>query len=1274
MNTSQASGKSTSDKKGRERRVRGVFQPGIQLLNRMRYPYKFALISVVFVLPLALALSLGIQEINHTIAFTKNELAGTQYLQGVHKMVADLQTSRGMTEAGLSGDQAFRDHAATLESALHTDLQLLNDLDQQFGTQLDTTRSLIDFQHHWRQFQEERTGLTRQETFAQHTALIDRLLTLMAHVGDRSNLILDPSLDSYYLMDALVIRLPQWAEAIGHVRGMGTGIIARSIVTDQERSHLGYFRRTVAITQETARRNFTVAFQENSAFRETLDAALQDSLRASDVFLQTMDAILLAEEASFPAAHEYWETATQALHAVLHLTARVLPALEETLYARLSAAEARRGMLAGVTVAALLLVLYMFIAFYLSTIASVARMRNVSDRLLHGELDQADFPTEGHDEMTEAVEAFRVVAGVVKTKWQVAEAETTRARKAEGRVAKSEERLQALMGGLADGLIVINERGIVESFNEAASRIFGYTADEMMGRNVSRLVPHPHSAHHDHYLERYLRTGEARFMGQRREVEGVRKDGTRFPMELHLSEVCWDDRHLFTGIVRDLTDRKMAERRTNVHEAVTHVLAESPGVEEAVSKLLQAIGEGLSWRLGSLWQQEEGSNRLRCMDVWQSQPSAYPKFEAVTRATSFLRGVGLPGRVWAEGESVWVPDVVKENNFPRKPIAEQESLHGALAFPLGLQENQVGVMEFFSDRVLEPDSPMLVMLQSLGSQIGEFIQKKQAEARVAESEGRLQAIMDSAPDGLITINERGLVETFNEAASRIFGYPADEMIGRNVSRLLPTPHSDHHDHYLERYLRTGEARFMNKRREVEGVRKDGTLFPMDIHISEVSWGDRHLFTGIIRDLTDRKAMEDALRKSHELNKELLASIASILISVDAQERITQWNTTAEETFGLLATQVKGKLFQPCGIQWDWSLVNEGIRQCRETQQIIRLDDLRFTHPSGKEGFLGITLTPIRGEGAGKISDFLILGTDVTEMKQLQTQLVLAQKMESIGQLAAGIAHEINTPSQFVSDNLRFLAESFGAIQKVLDVYGRVIQTLPRDTVDPQLLQAMDATLAEADLAYVTEEIPKALQQSLDGAERVTNIVRAMKDFSHPGTAEKTPIDLNKAIESTVTVARNEWKYVADLVLHLDPTLPPVPCLPGEFNQVVLNLVVNAAHAIGTVMEKAKGGNGTITISTRMQEDWVEIRIADTGTGIPESARHKIFDPFFTTKDVGKGTGQGLAMAHDVIVNKHGGRLTFETEMGTGTTFIIQLPRHLEQKTVRHDEIPNLVCG
>jgi signal transduction histidine kinase len=280
--------------------------------------------------------------------------------------------------------------------------------------------------------------------------------------------------------------------------------------------------------------------------------------------------------------------------------------------------------------------------------------------------------------------------------------------------------------------------------------------------------------------------------------------------------------------------------------------------------------------------------------------------------------------------------------------------------------------------------------------------------------------------------------------------------------------------------------------------------------------------------------------------------------------------------------------------------------------------------------------------------------DLTEQKREEAQRHQGQKMESIGQLAAGVAHEINTPIQFIGDNLRFLGDSFGDLTNVLDTHNKLLEAARADGVLKEAIAVTDAASKRADVAYLTEEIPKAIAQSLEGVTRVAEIVRAMKEFSHPDQGEKKPTDLNKAITTTLIVARNEYKYVADLVTEFDPELPAVPCIVGEFNQVVLNLIVNAAHAIGDVIATT-GGKGVLTISTKVDGDYVEVRIRDSGTGIPESARAKIFDPFFTTKAVGKGTGQGLYIAHTVVAKKHGGTLTFETEIGKGTTFIIRLP-------------------
>jgi len=196
---------------------------------------------------------------------------------------------------------------------------------------------------------------------------------------------------------------------------------------------------------------------------------------------------------------------------------------------------------------------------------------------------------------------------------------------------------------------------------------------------------------------------------------------------------------------------------------------------------------------------------------------------------------------------------------------------------------------------------------------------------------------------------------------------------------------------------------------------------------------------------------------------------------------------------------------------------------------------------------------------------------------------------------------------------------------------------------------------EADLTYLLREVPQAMAQALEGVGRVSKIVKAMKEFSHPGSEGKCAIDLNHAIETTIAVARNEWKYVADVKTCFAADLPPVPCLAGEFNQVILNLLMNAAQTMGDVVKKGSAAKGTITISTKCEDDWVEVQIQDTGAGIPEEVRSRIFEPFFTTKEVGKGTGQGLALAHAVIVKKHDGKIWFESEVGKGTTFFLRLP-------------------
>ena len=542
-------------------------------------------------------------------------------------------------------------------------------------------------------------------------------------------------------------------------------------------------------------------------------------------------------------------------------------------------------------------------------------------------------------------------------------------------------------------------------------------------------------------------------------------------------------------------------------------------------------------------------------------------------------------------------------------------------------------------------------------------ERKQAEERLRESEERHRVITETAQDAIIAADTKGDIRLWNAAAERTFGFTAAEAIGRNLMDVIvPAQYHEAKRKGLAKFARTGRGVAVGRTLELTALRKDGTEFPIEISVSGYRDGDGFAGVALVRDITERKQAQQELERAHAETKQLLESIPSILIGVGDDERVAAWNVTAERVLGIERGDAIGRAIDDLGIEWDHAAIGRTIAECRARNRPVRLDDVRFKRSDGTEGFLGITLNPVSG-GADRSAGLLLVATDISEQKILQGQLAQAQKLESIGQLAAGIAHEINTPIQYVGDNVRFLSGSMDDLLGLISSYRDLVTVVAKDadTEDPV---SKAATLErDADLPYLEEELPKSIAQSLDGVARVSKIVRAMKDFSHPSAEGKETVDLNQAIESTITVARNEWKYVAEVVTEFDPALLLVPCLVGDFNQVILNIVINAAHAIADVVGDGAGGKGTITVSTRCDGDWAEVRIRDTGAGIPEEDRSKVFDPFFTTKEVGKGTGQGLSIAHAVITEKHGGTINFETEKDKGTTFVIRLPIEHEAATV-----------
>ncbi|SMF04132.1 PAS domain S-box protein [Desulfovibrio gilichinskyi] len=384
--------------------------------------------------------------------------------------------------------------------------------------------------------------------------------------------------------------------------------------------------------------------------------------------------------------------------------------------------------------------------------------------------------------------------------------------------------------------------------------------------------------------------------------------------------------------------------------------------------------------------------------------------------------------------------------------------------------------------------------------------------------------------------------------------------------------------------------------------------------------------------------------STELMENILDGIHAGILIIDPETKIIESiNNVGLEMFCARKEQIIG---QSCDIFCWRNTKGKIIKECPAAVSNLHESEFRIYRMNGISLPVSKTVLKNKVNGEDRLVEIIF---DISKRKELERRLSLAQKLEAIGSLSAGIAHEINTPIQYLSDNLIFLSESFEQMSLALNKHKEICQPYNNPKCEEAFL-----FWKSIDMDYLLGEIPLALTQSLDGVERITRIVQAMKRFSHPGMDSKQMADINLALDNTATVCRSEWKYNSDIIFDLGPDLPLIPCFINDLNQAFLNILVNAAHAI-TSKVKGSDEKGTITIRTRFARPWIIIEIEDTGEGIPDEIMPKIFDPFFTTKEVGLGTGQGLTLCYSIITEKHGGTIEFSSEIGIGTKCTIKLP-------------------
>ncbi len=524
----------------------------------------------------------------------------------------------------------------------------------------------------------------------------------------------------------------------------------------------------------------------------------------------------------------------------------------------------------------------------------------------------------------------------------------------------------------------------------------------------------------------------------------------------------------------------------------------------------------------------------------------------------------------------------------------------------------------------------------------------------------LHTLIGTIPSPLYYEDREGHVLGCNRAFEAFLGLPTDAVVGQLSEELLAGAIEDQANGSEPGFLVRPDAHETSFHMNLPDGRVRHALFRK----APFRDADGHPegYVATLLDITQLKETEAALRRNESLFSAIHSHVVDLVAIIDAQGHRLYTSPSYQFVLGYSEAELNGfsatNLIHP----EELARVSQALKGLLEGRPIQMLE-YRLRHKDGRWLHFESTAAVIPDQENGSFRA-LVVARDVSERKAselnqaaMEVQLRQAQKLEAIGQLAAGIAHEINTPTQFIGDNTTFLRDAFQTtFDLVLKLTGCATALGQGSGPEAERVRAALAELEAADLDYLREEIPRAIQQSLEGVGRISKIVKAMKDFSHPGGTSKTLTDLHQAIESTITVCRNEWKYVAHLVTDFDPNLPPVPCFPGEFNQVILNLIVNAAHAIKAGREGRESSTlGQITVRTRAGVDEVEVSVTDDGTGIPEAVQTRMFEPFYTTKAVGKGSGQGLAIAHAVIVEKHQGRIEVQSAVGQGTTFILHLP-------------------
>lgn len=824
--------------------------------------------------------------------------------------------------------------------------------------------------------------------------------------------------------------------------------------------------------------------------------------------------------------------------------------------------------------------------------------------------------------------------------------------------------LHAVLDTVGEGIITIDSDSTIVVVNQEVQNIWGYTQDELIGKKIELLMPKKYRERHAEGLKRFIETGVPRIMGRRLELEGLRKDGSVFPLEIRMAETTVEDRLLFTAAVRDVTDRKAVEAALEQRHRIEDLIASistkfinlpSNEIDEGIVDALRAIGQSTGVDRPWVALLSEDKQTLHFTHEWCA--------EGITLSHSSLQPMSVDTIPWAmeqfrRMETVYIPRVA---DLPPEAKIEKENLQAfevksAIMVPIAYRQSLMGIVSFDSVRTEKTwTQDDMALLRITGEIFANALERKDTEEAIECLMRRNELILGSAGEGIYGVDLQGNTTFANPEAARMIGWSVEELIGKSQHAILHHTRSDgtpfpREDCPIYKAFQDGSV---HRIEDEVFWRKDGTSFPVSYTSTPIRQ-DGKIVGAVVtfKDITERKREQEILENSISLLNATLDSTTDGILVADREGRIVNFNQKFVDMWGLSTsleasqdhpqamTMVRDQLKDPEG--FSQRLKEIYAEPDTESCDVIEFKDgrvfERYTQPQRIGGKSVGRVWSLRDVTARKRTEEALqqahnelenkVEERTRELRQKQALLVQAEKMASLGQLVAGVAHEINTP--------------LGALKSNIDVLTRSLPKIKSLMLDPtrpqQLRESPDMTNRLTSLETLNTHNQTAI-------DRIVMIVSSLRKFARLDAAELDEVDIHEGLDNTLILVQHELKNRVE-VLKDYGKLPLIKCYPNQLNQVFMNLLVNASHAIE--------GQGKIFIRTHHSNNSAVVEIRDTGKGISTEHLHRIFDPGFTTKGFGVGTGLGLSIVYQ-IMKDHKGKVEVESELGQGTTFRIILP-------------------